>query len=496
MASDTEEVVCWQCSEYMNIFPELMATIQDMWKKRKRTNEDNIIQEIISNGNTEITDKHMINSVFEYAVGMHYISQNKYGNHFYYKINSEIAAETRCKDCGEKIIPFLYEHFKVETVTRYVDLKTFESLANEIVEIKKLLRNANNISIDTERNEAENHYLNTKVCNCDNLQSEIEQLRKECTKKDETINILTQNVAAILEQTKSIRSTTKDDEHWFKDKRSLRNTTSQRNTIPIPLTNRFNGMPIEEIQDDEDTQEITTSQPSTGNNIRNKKHVTKKVNNKVYVNYKQDNDLLLLPNVAIPQKSFHNKLCEENSKQQKIVILSASITRPINMIRFNNKINNGYAVKRAYGGATTTRLKHCARAAIEEDKPDTMILNAGTNNFSKTNQTAEEIVNDIFEIVDICRQGGVNQMYVSSITCRPQYQDKVDAVNDLLQAYGTHHNYDYIDNSEISEFHLKRDGVHLNPQGVNVLEDNFLYYLNRPVSSPFVSFWDTCAQNY
>ena len=87
-------------------------------------------------------------------------------------------------------------------------------------------------------------------------------------------------------------------------------------------------------------------------------------------------------------------------------------------------------------------------------------------------------------------------MYVSSITCRPQYQDKVDAVNVLLQAYGTHHGYDYIDNSEISEFHLKRDGVHLNPQGVNILEDNFLYYLNRPVSSPFVRFWDSCAQNY
>ena len=77
----------------------------------------------------------------------------------------------------------------------------------------------------------------------------------------------------------------------------------------------------------------------------NKKHV-KKVNNKVYVNYKQDNDLLLLPNVAIPQRSSYNNVGEETSKQQKIVILSASITRPINMIRFNNKIKNGHAVKR------------------------------------------------------------------------------------------------------------------------------------------------------
>ena len=120
----------------------------------------------------------------------------------------------------------------------------------------------------------------------------------------------------------------------------------------------------------------------------------------------KDNNDLLLRNVAIP-------LNKSTIKERKIVILSASITKPIQMKQFN-LIRNGTAVKRAYGGTTTNRLKYYV-------KPDTIIINGGTNNFTKTNQTPDEISKDIFDIVQTCQHGGVNHIFVSSITCRPSY---------------------------------------------------------------------------
>ena len=161
------------------------------------------------------------------------------------------------------------------------------------------------------------------------------------------------------------------------------------------------------------------------------------------------------------------------------------------MNQFNRLIVNGTAIKRAYGGATTSRLKYYVNAAINIDKPDTIIINGGTNNFTKTNQTPEEISNEIFEIVEMCKRGGLKHIFVSSITCRPSYQLQINEVNKLLEKNAGYYGYDYIDNVNIGETHLRNDGVHLNNQGITILANNFLNNLNRPsVIYPFSSIWD------
>ena len=198
----------------------------------------------------------------------------------------------------------------------------------------------------------------------------------------------------------------------------------------------------------------------------------------MFINQRHYNDL--------PLRNVATKLTN-----RKILILSASITKPINMVKFNEEITNGYAVKRAYGGATTTRLKHYVKGDLAVDKPDTIIINGGTNNFTKTSLSDEEIVYEICEIVDICRQYGVNSILVSSITCRPEFQRRVDAINILLKEKAIKYDYEFIDNARIGEFHLKRDKLHLNQQGIFMLANNFLSHLNQPYKTlPFTSIWD------
>ena len=177
-------------------------------------------------------------------------------------------------------------------------------------------------------------------------------------------------------------------------------------------------------------------------------------------------------------------------KRRKIAIISASITKPINIVEFNRLVKNGDAIKRAYGGATASQLNFHAQAILDADKPDTVIINGGTNNLTKKrSQTVQETVMEIMDIVKSCRSGGVKRIYVSSITCRPSYQGKIDEINKLLQYYAGIYKYEYIDNSCIKEVHLKRDGVHLNYQGTCLLADNFLTPLNNFIY-PFESIWD------
>ena len=159
------------------------------------------------------------------------------------------------------------------------------------------------------------------------------------------------------------------------------------------------------------------------------------------------------------------------------------------MIELNHCLVNGHIVKRAHGGATASQLSYYALATLNEDKPDTIIVSAGTNNLSKRWwKTEEDIVNEVLYIVHTCRRNHVRNICVSSIIYRPKYQAKIDKLNELLQYDAGTFNYVFINNSGIGEHHLNRDGVHLNRAGVCIFANHFLTHLNRP-SPPYDRIW-------
>ena len=57
--SNEEDSTCWQCSEFVISFPEFMTSINNLKHKRKKTDEENILQDTLSNGNTTINDKNI-----------------------------------------------------------------------------------------------------------------------------------------------------------------------------------------------------------------------------------------------------------------------------------------------------------------------------------------------------------------------------------------------------------------------------------------------------
>ena len=127
--------------------------------------------------------------------------------------------------------------------------------------------------------------------------------------------------------------------------------------------------------------------------------------------------------------------------------------------------------------------------SLEEDKPDIALIHVGTCNLLKKHfQTAAEICKEIFEVVKECENAGVNEIYVSSITSRPEHQYKINKINLLLSEHSYEEGFKFIDNSNIKPCHLWKDKTHLLKEGSQILKNNFLDYLNR--SHMYNSSWD------
>ena len=140
------------------------------------------------------------------------------------------------------------------------------------------------------------------------------------------------------------------------------------------------------------------------------------------------------------------------NKGRKTLIIGASLLKPIRIGEFNQYVENGYAIKRCYAGSSSSDILWHTIPSLIDHKPDSVIINIGTNNLTKKrHQREEEICIDIIKIVEKCYEYGVNEVYVAGLTCRPKFQKKVDKINEILRENANTHDYTFIDNTNITK---------------------------------------------
>ena len=165
---------------------------------------------------------------------------------------------------------------------------------------------------------------------------------------------------------------------------------------------------------------------------------------------------------------------------KKLVIFSDSIAKRIDMVEFGKACHYKHPIKRSFGGATASDLKYYVQPTILDKNPDIAIIHGGSNNLlKKAYQTDMDIVNEVMEIVMHCRNGGINEIYVSALTCIPAHQARVNSINQLFLEYSYTYDYCFIDNSHITSKDLWRDNLHLSKEGIIKLANNFLYFVNN-----------------
>ena len=117
-------------------------------------------------------------------------------------------------------------------------------------------------------------------------------------------------------------------------------------------------------------------------------------------------------------------------------------------------------------------MVHYAKTSLEYD-PNIIILHCRKNDL-RAEKEPDEIANDIVRLGKSMMNEGNDVMISSLIKRSDRYGEKADLVNKKLKNICNQNSIDYIDNSNLQDSHLSRDGFHLNFKGTLALCDNFV----------------------
>ena len=181
--------------------------------------------------------------------------------------------------------------------------------------------------------------------------------------------------------------------------------------------------------------------------------------------------------ITVPGNSSYAKLTNHG---KKVCLFGASILQRINIKEFNYMLKDKTAIKECHSGATASKTSHYIKPTLEDENPDVVMINIGTDNLTKKKwQTDEDIAHEIIQIVEDCRKMGINEVYVSGLTVRRGFYNRINLINEILQKKAGECFYTFIDNSNIQNHHLRNDGLHLEYEGTCLLANNLIDALTR-----------------
>ena len=120
---------------------------------------------------------------------------------------------------------------------------------------------------------------------------------------------------------------------------------------------------------------------------------------------------------VLPGNSSYSKMTAQG---REVLLLSESFLSRIQIRELNNELQVGRAYRKYFPVATPTEIAHYYLPTLIKDKPGVVAIHVGTN--SLFNDEYCEIATQIFNLVKICRDHGVNEIFVSGITFRNNHR--------------------------------------------------------------------------
>ena len=161
------------------------------------------------------------------------------------------------------------------------------------------------------------------------------------------------------------------------------------------------------------------------------------------------------------------------NKKKKVVVAGDSLLNGISEKGLSR--DHQVTVKNLPGGTTEKALEEIKD--LIADKPDCIIIHAGTNDITNGINS----LNSVKKIVKDAKKSSPNTKLVfSSILIRKDKKGiskNVTDINSRLKNYCQQKHLNFIDNSNIMEEHLGNRKLHLNERGNSVLANNFIKYL-------------------
>ena len=111
------------------------------------------------------------------------------------------------------------------------------------------------------------------------------------------------------------------------------------------------------------------------------------------------------------------------------------MVKGIRIKEVNSQLQKSFAKLRSFPGAALKHLRYYIVPSLIDEIPDRNIFHGGCNDVNNKNSTPEKIANEIADMAILCRDYGVNDVFISIMICRrDKFLDgKVKCVNFLLK---------------------------------------------------------------
>ena len=120
---------------------------------------------------------------------------------------------------------------------------------------------------------------------------------------------------------------------------------------------------------------------------------------------------------------------------KKMFIVGTSMVKGIRMKHVNSQLRNPFAKLRLFPRATLKHLRYYNVPSLVNETADKIILHGGCNDVNNKDSNPEKTANEIADMAILCRDYGVNDVFISIMICRrDKFLDgKVKCVNFLLK---------------------------------------------------------------
>ena len=175
----------------------------------------------------------------------------------------------------------------------------------------------------------------------------------------------------------------------------------------------------------------------------------------------------------------------------KASIFTTSMMRGVKVDDINRRFIPGQVTIHRFPGGKAKHMKNQIATHLQEELPDVVVIQCGGNDIplsQRNTTTMLDIANHIMDMVQECKQHGVERIIVSNVLPRESavYQLRRKEVNDILRSLCDLQNIVFLDNDRhvdvekriILSKHIDYDGVHFNDSGSIRFRDNIIDTLN------------------
>ena len=187
-------------------------------------------------------------------------------------------------------------------------------------------------------------------------------------------------------------------------------------------------------------------------------------------------------NVNELEKSFNRNTIKEKPVNtpppvKNVFIVGDSIVNGVNPNRFKDCKNLNISVK-PFGGSTSRDMLDYIKPIVRK-RPDILVVHVGTNDLTNSVDTIENLSKLFKYIHDESPETNIAMSSVTTRTDRKGLDNKVTTLNINIAKLCSENELKLIDHSNITSKHLSKKKLHLDTNGLSILSNNFVKFINN-----------------